>query len=121
MRKVVLVSRLSRWLAAAALTVAACAVAAPASAGLRHDLRTDWGLLGPQPELDELSWLVSGVHERRPFRLVPDASLPLLAHYVAPWQNHVAEWRSFFRGDYGFASWTSRLSLSWRLEADVPE
>jgi hypothetical protein len=117
----VLASRMSRWLAATSLALAAAVVAAPSHAGVRREVRSDWGLLGPQPELDELSWLVSGVHARRPFRLVPDASLSLLAHYVAPWQNHVAEWRTFFRGDYGFSSWSSRLSLSWRLQGDVPE
>jgi hypothetical protein len=113
-------SALSRWFAATALVVISGA-ALPASAGVRRSLHSDWGLLGPQPELDELSWLVSGVHQRRPFRLAPDRSLPLLAHYLAPSQNHVAEWRTFFRGDYGFSSWSSRLSFNWDGGSDVPE
>jgi hypothetical protein len=78
-------------------------------------------LLGPQPELDESSWLISGVHQSRPFRLVPDRSLSLLSHYLSPGQNHVSEWRTFFRGKYGFSSWSSRLSLSWHLGTSVPE
>ena len=72
--------------------------AAPASAGIRRSVTPDWGLFGPQQELGELSWLETGIHQRRPFRLAPDPSLSLLAHYLSPAQNHVADWRSFFRG-----------------------
>jgi hypothetical protein len=39
----------------------------------------------------------------------------LLTRYLAPAQNHVAQWRSFFRGQYGFASWASRFSLTWSV------
>lgn len=116
-----LVTRLSRRFAAAAALLAASLAALPASAGVRPSFYTDWGLLGPQQELGELSWLVSGVHQRRPFRLAPDPSLSLLAHYLAPSQNHVSEWRTFFRGSYGFSSWSSQPSLSWNLDSAVPE
>ncbi len=111
---------LPRFAAAAALALAACLAAPAASAGVRRSLQPDWGLLGPQAELDELSWLVAGVHQRRPFRLAADRSLPLLSHYLSPGQNHVSEWRSFFRGAYGFSSWSSRLALAWSLGTDVP-
>lgn len=108
------------------LVAAAIGVTAGASAGQRaRAARPEWGLFGPQPELDELSWLETGIHQRRPFRLAPDPSLSLLTRYLAPAQNHIAEWRSFFRGDYGLASWSSRLSLTWRLDqslgAEAPE
>ena len=116
-----LVTRLSRRFAAAAALLAASLAASSASAGVRRSPATDWGLLGPQRELGELSWVVSGVHQRRPFRLAPDPSLSLLAHYLSPSQNHVSEWRTFFRGQYGFASWSSQLSLSWNLDSAVPE
>lgn len=113
--------RPNRFVAAAALAAATCAAVSPAFGGVRRDAGSDWGLLGPRAELDELSWLVSGVHQRRPFRLVPDRSLSLLTHYLAPAQNHVPEWRSFFRGAYGFSSWSSRPSLTWSLGSQVPE
>jgi hypothetical protein len=107
--------------ATAGLALAACLQPSDAQAGVRRSPGPVFGLLGPQPELDELSWLVSGVHQSRPFRLVPDRSLSLLSHYLAPSQNHVAEWRSFFRGAYGFRSWSSQLSLTWGLGSWVPE
>jgi len=81
----------------------------------------DWGLFGPQAALSELSWLETGIHQSRPFRLMPDRSLSLLAHYLSPGQNHIAEWRSFFRGDYGLASWSPRFALSWSLGSEAPE
>jgi hypothetical protein len=120
MKGSVLAHRLSRWLVAAAAVLSCSAVVQPAAAGTRRSLGSNWGLLGPQPELDELSWLISGVHQSRPFRLAPDRSLPLLTYYLSPSQNHVSEWRTFFRGDYGFSSWSSRLSLSWDVSSDVP-
>jgi hypothetical protein len=104
--------------AAAALALATVTV--PASAGVRRPVGFDYGLLGPQPELDELSWLGSGIHQRRPFRLAPDPSLSLLAHYLAPAQNHISEWRTFFRGDYGLSSWAPRFTFDWRVELEVP-
>jgi Bacterial protein of unknown function (DUF882) len=107
-------------LVALALSVSSL-VATPALAGLRGSVEKSWGLLGPQPELDELSWLIGGVHESRPLRLVPDRSLPLLRHYLAPSQNHVPEWRTFYRGAYGAASWSPRFSLSWGLGSLAPE
>lgn len=121
MKEAVLVHRLSLCFAATAALFVASLAAAPASAGVRRSFASDWGLLGPQPELDELSWLVSGVHQSRPFRLAPDRSLSLLAHYLAPSQNHTAEWRTFFRGSYGFSSWSSQLTFSWSLGSSVPE
>jgi len=107
-----------RFVAAAALVLATAVT--PASAGVRRPVGYDYGLLGPQPELGELSWLGSGVHQRRPFRLAPDASLSLLAHYLSPSQNHVSEWRSFFRGDYGLSSWAPRPAFDWSLDLAVP-
>jgi hypothetical protein len=101
--------------------LAASLAASSTSAAVRRPAAPDWGLLGPQPALGELSWVVSGVHQRRPFRLAPDPSLSLLAHYLAPSQNHISEWRTFFRGSYGFSSWSSQLSLSWNLDSAVPE
>jgi hypothetical protein len=68
-----------------------------------------------------MSWLGSGIHQSRPFRLAPDRSLGLLARYLAPAQNHVPEWRSFFRGEYGFSSWRPHWSLSWTLGSAAPE
>lgn len=100
---------------------AVASVSADAAAGTRRPTGPYFGLFGPQPELDELSWLSTGIHQNRPFRWVPDRSLPLLAHYLAPAQNHVADWRSFFRGDYGLSSWSSRLSLRWSLSEHAPE
>jgi hypothetical protein len=117
----VLIHRRLRLLASLAFAAAQFGVALPASAGMRQPLAPSWGLLGPQPELDEHSWLGTGVHQSRPFRLAPDRSLSLLSHYLSPGQNHVADWRSFFRGTYGFASWSSRLSLTWNLGSSVPE
>jgi hypothetical protein len=55
--------------------LAAAFVAESAAAGIRRPLRSDWGLLGPQPELDDASWLGAGIHQKRPFRLMPDRSL----------------------------------------------
>jgi Bacterial protein of unknown function (DUF882) len=112
--------RLTRSLGAAWLAVLAATLATDAQAARRRPSTTDWGLFGPQPELGELSWLEAGIHRRQPFRLAPDRSLSLLAHYLAPAQNHVAEWRSFFRGDYGFVSWSSQLSFTWSLGDSVP-
>jgi hypothetical protein len=112
--------RPTRLLASLALAAATGAAALPAAAGVRKPLSAGWGLLGPQPELDQLSWLIAGVHQNRPFRLAPDRSLSLLSHYLSPGQNHVSEWRSFFRGKYGFSSWSSRLSLAWSLGSSVP-
>jgi hypothetical protein len=117
----VLLRRSFRSLAAVALGIVALAGTTPAAAGTRRAPTPDWGLFGPQRELGELSWLETGIHQSRPFRLVPDRSLSLLAHYLSPAQNHVAEWRSFFRGDYGFSSWSPRFSLSWNLGDDAPE
>lgn len=111
-------------LAGLALALAGAAVSVPAAAGTRRALDPVFGLLGPQPEINQLSWLISGVHQSRPFRLAPDRSLSLLSHYLAPAQNHVADWRSFFRGQYGLSSWSSLSSLSslsWRLESSVPQ
>ncbi len=119
-RAVLLVRRLFRWLAAAALIALGLASSNDAQARARPPA-PDWGLFGPQPELGELSWLETGIHQRQPFRLVPDRSLSLLAHYLAPAQNHVPAWRSFFRGEYGFSSWSARLSLTWRLDDEAPE
>jgi hypothetical protein len=103
----------------AALLMGACVwlSIAPAHAARRPS----WGLLGPRSELYASSWIASGVHERRPFRLVPDASLGLLARYLAPGKNHEPEWRSFFRGQYGLSSWSSQLTLAWTLGSLVPE
>lgn len=117
-----LARRSIRLLTAAALVVLGAVTTTDAAAVTKRSLQRapDWGLFGPQPELGELSWLETGIHASRPYRLVPDRSLSLLAHYLAPAQNHVAEWRSFFRGEYGLSSWGSRLSLTWRLE-DAPE
>ena len=116
-----LLRRLLRSFAAAALATVALTHAAPAAAGTRRPVGPDWGLFGPQPDLSELSWLETGIHQSRPFRLAPDRSLSLLAHYLAPAQNHVAEWRSFFHGDYGFSSWSPRFSLSWSFDSQAPE
>jgi peptidase M15-like protein len=116
-----LVRRLFRSLVTVWLTACVACVATDATAGTRRPADPYFGLLGPQAELDELSWLSTGVHQSRPFRLAPDPSLSLLAHYLAPAQNHVADWRSFFRGDYGLSSWTSRFSLHWSLESDAPK
>ncbi len=114
--------RLLRSFAALALAAAAAgASATPATAGTRRPVGPDWGLFGPQRDLSELSWLETGIHQSRPFRLAPDRSLSLLAHYLAPAQNHVAEWRSFFRGDYGFSSWSPRFSLTWSFASEAPE
>jgi hypothetical protein len=107
-----------RLAAVAALSLAT--IVGPASAGVRRPLSPDYGLLGPQPELDELSWLGAGIHQRRPFRLAPDPTLSLLARYLAPAQNHVAEWRTFFRGDYGLSSWTPRFAFDWNVALEVP-
>jgi hypothetical protein len=115
------VRRLLRSLVGVTLAAAAFASVTSASAGTRRPVTPDWGLFGPQRDLSELSWLETGIHQRRPFRLAPDPSLSLLSHYLAPAQNHVAEWRTFFRGDYGFSSWTPRFSLSWALAEDAPE
>jgi hypothetical protein len=117
----VLVRRLIRSLLPALLAASAAFVATDAAAGTRRPAGPYFGLLGPRAELDELSWLSTGIHQSRPFRLVPDASLPLLAHYLAPAQNHVADWRSFFRGDYGLSSWSSRFALHWSLESEAPK
>jgi Bacterial protein of unknown function (DUF882) len=116
----VLPSCLNRALSAAAFALLGATLATDAQAATRRSATTDWGLLGPQPELGELSWLEAGIHQRQPFRLMPDRSLSLLSHYLAPAHNHVAEWRSFFRGAYGLASWSSRLSFTWSLGDSVP-
>lgn len=105
---------------ALALSGASLLAASPASAA-RRPLDSNWGLLGPQPELHALSWLTAGVHQSRPFRLAPDPTLSLLRPYLSPSQNHVAEWRAFFGGEYGFSSWSSKLSLSWNLGNLAPE
>ena len=105
-----------------ALAAAALANATPAAALARRPVAPDWGLFGPQADLSELSWLKTGIHQSRPFRLAPDRSLSLLATYLAPAQNHVPEWRSFFRGAYGLSSWSPRFSLTWSFgEAPEPE
>jgi Peptidase M15 len=112
---------LARSLLGVLLSLGVLSLSDDAEAGTRRRASApDWGLFGPQPDLSELSWLSTGIHQRRPFRLAPDPSLSLLAHYLTPAQNHVAEWRTFYRGDYGFSSWSSRVSLSWRL-GDTPE
>ena len=117
----VLLRRWSCYFAAAALAVTALASAPPAAAAARRPVTPDWGLFGPTQDLSELSWLETGIHQSRPFRLAPDRSLSLLATYLAPAQNHVAEWRSFFRGDYGFSSWSPRFSLAWSFQSEAPE
>jgi hypothetical protein len=106
-----------------ALLVAAAAAVMPSGARASRGRAAEplLGLFGPRPELDELSWLSAGLHQHRPLRWVPDRSLPLLAHYLAPAQNHVADWRSFFRGEYGLASWSSRFALRWSLGSQAPE
>lgn len=104
-----------------ALAVAAIASTGAASAIARRPVKPDWGLLGPQPDLSELSWLGTGLHQGRPLRLTPDPSLSLLTHYLSPGLNHIADWRSFFRGDYGFASWSPRFALTWSFDAEAPE
>ncbi len=106
------------WLIAGGLTALV-----PGTAQARTRVPADpvWGLFGPQAELSEASWVVSGIHQRRPFRLAADPSLGLLARYLSPSQNHVPEWRSFFRGAYGLTSWQARWSLSWALSSAVPE
>lgn len=106
---------------AALLVAAAVGVPADAEAAARRPVEPLLGLFGPRTELDELSWLSTGIHQNRPFRWVPDRSLPLLAHYLAPSQNHVPEWRSFFRGAYGLPSWSARWSLRWNLAEHAPE
>src|SRR5687767_2343874 len=120
MKAKVLATRLTRYFAVATALAGSLLAAAPAEARVRPP-SNDWGLLGPQPELGELSWLSAGVHQSRPFRLAPDRSLSLLAHYLSPSQNHISKWRTFFRGQYGFASWGSQLSLNWSLDSAVPE
>lgn len=104
----------------AAVALALASSVAPAMARVRPAPEPDYGLLGPRPELDELSWLVSGVHQNRPLRLAPDRSLSLLSRYLSPAQNHIADWRTFFRGAYGFSSWSSRPQLTWSLSSSVP-
>lgn len=115
------VRRSFRSLLGVTLAAVALAKSSVAQAGTRRPVTPDWGLFGPQRDLSELSWLETGIHQSRPFRLVPDASLSLLSHYLAPAQNHIAEWRSFYRGDYGFSSWRPRFSLSWTLGEGAPE
>jgi hypothetical protein len=113
-----------RWvrpLAAALIAAGVTTLTPAAEAGTRRPAGPFFGLFGPQPELDELSWLSTGIHQNRPFRWVADRSLPLLAHYLSPAQNHVADWRSFFRGEYGLSSWSSRFSLRWSLGSHAPE
>jgi hypothetical protein len=113
--------RRSVRLLAALVAAAATTLASGAEAGTRRASGPLFGLFGPRAELDELSWLSTGIHQNRPFRWVPDRSLPLLAHYLSPAQNHVADWRSFFRGDYGLSSWSARYSLRWSLGTHAPE
>jgi len=117
----VLLGRSLRWFASLGLAAVALASTLPAAARARRPAGPDWGLFGPARELGELSWLETGIHQSRPFRLMPDRSLPLLAHYLSPAQNHIAEWRSFFRGDYGFSSWSPRFALTWSFGEGAPE
>jgi hypothetical protein len=121
--RAVLERRPFRRLTSIAMGAVLATLSTGAAARVRQPAVPDWGLFGPERELGELSWLETGIHMSRPFRLAPDPSLSLLARYLAPAQNHIADWRTFYRGEYGFASWSRRLSFSWTLgeEAPAPE
>jgi hypothetical protein len=75
------------------------------------------GLFGPAPEVTDTAWLVAGLHEGRLIELRADRALPLLERYLEPWRDHSPEWRTFFRGAYGVASFKPLTKLRWLGEA----
>lgn len=90
-----------------ALAWAASAAALPA--GPRS------GKSAPTPGLADSPW--AGLVE---VRLSAQSELDLLRRYVEPWVERPGEWRSFYSGRFGPATWTAPPRLSWSLSAWEP-
>lgn len=53
-------------------------------------------------------------------RLPAQNDLDLLRRYVQPWVERQGEWRAFYAGRFGPATWTSPPRLAWSLSAWEP-
>jgi len=69
----------------------------------------------PAPVLADSPW--AGLVE---VRLPAQNDLGMLRRYVEPWVERQGEWRSFYSGRFGPASWTTKPRLSWSLSAWEP-
>ncbi len=106
---------------ASAVALAAALVAAPSHAALPgrfalHGARTSASLadeLLPISPLSSTAWLAQGIERAERFRLPPGPTLALLERYTDPAVERAPEWRSYFHGRYGIASWETSPSLAW--------
>ncbi len=69
----------------------------------------------PRPVLSDSPW--AGLVE---VRMTAQQDLGLLRRYVEPWVERQGEWRAFYSGRFGPATWTSPPRLDWSLSAWQP-
>jgi hypothetical protein len=105
---------LGPWLAALLLTTSA------GSAAVRRPPRADFSALLPAQRPSETTWVLAGLSQSRRYELSPELALPWLERYLKPAQNHVPDWKRFWRGRYGRSTWRIGPALSW-LSTDAPE
>jgi hypothetical protein len=61
----------------------------------------------------ETSWLSAGALGGHPYRLSSEPWIGLLERYLEPFRNHTPEWRSLYRGSYGFDERRWLPELGW--------
>ncbi|HEY4158181.1 MAG TPA: D-Ala-D-Ala carboxypeptidase family metallohydrolase [Polyangiaceae bacterium] len=76
---------------------------------------------GPTRPLNDTAWLVDGFDRKRKFALSAGPLLGLLERYVEPERDRAPEWRRYWRGRYGRASWQLGPQLSWLGEEPARE
>lgn len=71
----------------------------------------------PRP-LSPLAWLEDELGHHRDFRIGAGRALPLLRRFANPKVERPGQWRTFWTGRYGFATWWGeRGSLAWSPNA----
>jgi hypothetical protein len=94
--------------------------ALPAGSAAAKPVRADFSELLPAPRPSEVTWVTAGLSRSRRYELSTELALPWLERYLKPAQNHVPDWKRFWRGRYGFKAWRLAPALNWSTQ-DVPE
>ncbi|MEB2313271.1 MAG: DUF882 domain-containing protein [Sorangiineae bacterium] len=106
-------SRLLFGAASLALLLAAPRASAGYGAGLSSASATEPAALPLLSPLSPTAWFTRGLERAERFRLPGSSGLSLLERFANPSVERTPDWRRYFRGRYGVASWGSAPSLAW--------
>jgi hypothetical protein len=74
----------------------------------------------PARPLSSLAWLEGELEQRSDARIGAERALSMLRRYANPKVERPGEWRTFWSGRYGFASWWPQSGLAWSQTACEP-